>query len=83
MKRRNLDRLANRVIRSADRAIRAVDQTLKAVAQSEARMRALTQRPIKLSKRDTEIVLRLLTNPPKPNQHVRRAAEAYMKRGHF
>lgn len=76
MKRRNLDRLANRVIRSADRAIRTVDQTLKAVAQSEARMLALTQRPIKLSKRDTEIVLRVLANPPKPNQRLQRAAAA-------
>lgn len=83
MERRNLDRLANRVIRSADRAIRAVDQTLRTVAKSESRMRALTQRPIKLSKRDTETVLRVLANPPKPNQHLRRVAAAYMKRVHF
>ena len=83
MKRPNLDRLANRFIRSADRAIRAVDQTLKAVAQPEARMRALTQRPIRLSKRDTENLLRVLANQTKKNQPLRRAAAAYMKRVHF
>lgn len=80
MQRRNIDHLAKRVIRSSDLAISAVDRMLRDVARSEARMRALESRPIKLSQRDTEMVLRLLANPPKPNSRLRRAAAAYLKR---
>ncbi len=80
MQRRNLDHLASRVIRSSNRTIRAVDEMLRAVERSEARMRALESRPIKLSQRDTERVLRLLANPPKPNARLRRAAARMMAR---
>lgn len=79
-KRRNLDEISNRAIRAMDRAIRAVDAMLATVDQSEVRMRTLESRPIKLSLRDTERVLRLLANPPKPNAHLRRATAFYLKR---
>lgn len=79
-KRRNLDEISNRAIRAMDRAIRAVDAMLATVDQSEARMRTLESRPIKLSQRDTEMVLRLLADPPKPNARLRRAAARMMAR---
>lgn len=43
-------------------------------------MRTLESRPLKLSQRDTKMVLRVLANPPKPNARLRRAAAAYVKR---
>lgn len=42
-------------------------------------MRTLESRPIKLSQRDTEIVIRVLANPPKPNARLRRAFARLME----
>lgn len=67
MKQRNLDRLADRVIRSADRAIRAIDQTLKTVARSESRMRTIT-----LSTSAFKRFTAILDHPPANNPKLRR-----------
>jgi uncharacterized protein (DUF1778 family) len=85
---RNNNRLALR-IRPADKAVimRAVavaqtdmtDFILRA-ALREARSVIDEHERVKLSRRDSLLVLRLLENPPAPNARLRRAARAMPER---